>query len=101
MAGFTRYWGPLHRGAWVIKRKTATTRLKRALAALSKWCSKHLHLSIKEQHQKLTQKLRGHHGYYGIIGSSVAQQIVGAICERLGRATMVALDSVVFFPVPI
>jgi hypothetical protein len=33
--------------------------------------------------------------------SSVAEQIVGAICERLERPTMVALDSIVFFPAPI
>ena len=54
----------------MVKRKTAKSRLKRALAALSEWCRKHLHLPIKEQHQKLTQKLRGHYGYYGIIGNS-------------------------------
>jgi hypothetical protein len=33
--------------------------------------------------------------------SPVTEQIVGAICERLERATMVALDSIVFFPAPI
>jgi len=32
---------------------------------------------------------------------SVAEQIVGAICERLERATVVALDSIVLFPAPI
>jgi hypothetical protein len=31
----------------------------------------------------------------------VAEQIVGAICERLERATVVALDSIVLFPAPI
>jgi RNA-directed DNA polymerase len=67
--GFTHYWGRSQRGAWVVKRKTAKSRLKRALAALSEWCRKHLHLSVKEQHHKLTQKLRGHYGYYGIIGN--------------------------------
>jgi len=68
--GFTHYWGRSLRGAWVVKRKTAKSRLKRALAALSEWCRKHLHLPIKEQHQKLSQKLRGHYGYYGITGNS-------------------------------
>ena len=33
------------------------------------WCRKNLHLPIQEQHQKLTQTLRGHYGYYGIIGN--------------------------------
>ena len=67
--GFTHYWGRSQRGVWVVKRKTAHSRLKRALAALSEWCRKNLHAPIKEQHQKLVQKLRGHYGYYGIIGN--------------------------------
>ena len=67
--GFTHYWGRSRQGAWVVKRRTAASRLKRALSALSEWCRKNLHLPIKEQHQKLSQKLRGHYGYYGIIGN--------------------------------
>jgi len=67
--GFTHYWGRSRQGAWVVKRKTAKSRLKRALAALSEWCGKNLHLPIREQHQKLTEKLRGHYGYYGITGN--------------------------------
>ena len=67
--GFTHYWGRSQRGAWVVKRKTANSRLKRALAALSEWCRKNLHTPIKEQHQKLVQKMRGHFGYYGITGN--------------------------------
>jgi RNA-directed DNA polymerase len=67
--GFTHYWGRSQRGAWVVKRKTANSRLKRALAALSEWCRKNLHLPIKEQYQKLTEKLRGQYGYYGITGN--------------------------------
>jgi len=67
--GFTHYWGRSQRGVWVVKRKTASSRFKRALAALSEWCRKNLHAPIKEQHQKLVQKLRGHFGYYGIIGN--------------------------------
>ena len=67
--GFTHYWGRSRRGEWVVKRKTANSRLKRALKALSEWCRKNLHLPLREQHQKLTHKLRGHYGYYGIIGN--------------------------------
>jgi RNA-directed DNA polymerase len=67
--GFTHYWGRSLRGNWVVKRKTARSRLKRALATLAEWCRKNLHHPLSEQHQKLTQKLRGHYGYYGIIGN--------------------------------
>ena len=66
--GFTHYWGRSRRGGWVVKRKTAKSRLKRALDALSAWCRENLHLPIGDQHQKLTQKLEGH---YGTMGSSV------------------------------
>ena len=72
--GFTHYWGRSQRGAWVVKRKTAKSRLKRAFAALSDWCRENLHLPIREQHQKLAEKLQGHYGYYGIIGNYFSLQ---------------------------
>jgi len=67
--GFTHYWGRSQRGAWVVKRKTAKGRLKRALRAVSEWCRENYHLPLADQHQKLGQKLQGHYGYYGIIGN--------------------------------
>jgi RNA-directed DNA polymerase len=81
--GFTHYWGRSRQGAWVVKRKTAKSRLKRALAALTEWCRKNLHLPIREQHQKLTQKLRGHYGYYGIIGNAECLQKVREATRRI------------------
>ena len=77
--GFTHYWGRSRGGGWVVKRKTAKGRLKRALAALAAWCRENLHLPIGDQHQKLTQKLEGHYGYYGIIGNYASlQKFLGA-----------------------
>lgn len=67
--GFTHYWGRTRRGGWVVRRKTAKSRFQRALQALSAWCRANLHLPIKEQHQKLSEKLQGHYGYYGITGN--------------------------------
>jgi group II intron reverse transcriptase/maturase len=72
--GFTHYWGRSRKGAWVIKRKTAKSRLRRALQALSAWCAEHRHLPIREQHRTLSQKLRGHYGYSGIIGNFFSLQ---------------------------
>ena len=57
--GFTHYWGRSQRGGWVVKRKTAKSRLKRALQALSEWCRKNLHHPIEEQHQKLSAEAAG------------------------------------------
>ena len=73
----------------MVKRKTANSRLKRALSALSEWCRKNLHVPIKEQHQKLTQKLRGRYGYYGIIGNFASLQRF-----REGNATDLAMSAV-------
>jgi RNA-directed DNA polymerase len=83
--GFTHYWGRSLRGVWVVKRKTASSRLRRALLALKEWCRKNLHLPIKEQHQKLTQKLRGHYGYYGIIGNFANLQKFREGARRIWR----------------
>jgi len=72
--GFTHYWGRSQGGGWVIKRKTARNRLKRAFQALSDWCRKNLHQPIAAQHQKLSQKLHGHYAYYGITGNFCSLQ---------------------------
>ena len=68
--GFTHYWGRSLQGVWVVKRKTAKGRFRRALTALWEWCRVNRHRPIQEQHQKLSQKLRGHYAYYGITGNS-------------------------------
>ncbi len=72
--GFTHYWGRARKGGWVIKRKTARSRLKRAFQALSEWCRVNRHQPIPAQHQILKQKLQGHYGYYGITGNFFSLQ---------------------------
>jgi RNA-directed DNA polymerase len=72
--GFTHYWGKSLGGVWVIKRKTARSRLKRALQALSEWCRKNRHEPIPVQHQTLKQKLQGHYAYFGITGNYFSLQ---------------------------
>jgi len=67
--GFTHYWGRSRKGVWVVKRKTAKSRISRGLRAISDCCRANLHSSLIEQHVTLSQKLRGHYGYYGIIGN--------------------------------
>jgi len=71
LLGFTHFWGRSRKGNWVVKRKTATSRLSRALRAIALWCRTHRHEPLREQHRALTQKLRGHYGYYGIAGNSL------------------------------
>jgi group II intron reverse transcriptase/maturase len=70
LLGFTHYWGYSRNGYWVVKRKTARSRLRRAILAASEWCRRNLHQPVAEQHRTLCQKLRGHFAYYGITGNS-------------------------------
>lgn len=72
LLGFTHHWAMSRRGNWVIKRRTAKGRFRRGLKAIAEWCRAHRHFSMKEQQQTLSQKLRGHYGYYGITGNAQA-----------------------------
>jgi RNA-directed DNA polymerase len=72
LLGFTHYWGRSVRGNWVVKRKTASSRLSRALRSIAQWCRQHRHQPLSEQQHTLSQKLRGHFAYYGITGNSPA-----------------------------
>jgi RNA-directed DNA polymerase len=68
--GFTHYWGRTLRGTWVVKKKTARGRLRRALDALWDWCRDHRHEPLEAQHGTPKRKLQGHYAYYGITGNS-------------------------------
>jgi hypothetical protein len=50
----------------VVKLKTAQDRFTRADRSIDDGFRNHRHLPIREQHQKLNQKLRGHCTYYGV-----------------------------------
>ena len=70
LLGFTLYWAKSRRGNWVVKHKTASDRLSRALKRINTWCRENRHAEIGWQHQKLALKLRGHYGYYGMTTNS-------------------------------
>jgi len=63
---------PVRKRASVVKHKTAPSRFTRAVKKIAQWCRIHRHRPIAEQHQTLSQKLRGHFAYYGITGNSIA-----------------------------
>lgn len=66
LLGFTHYWARSRRGNWVIKRKTAKDRQRRALKRISEWCRRHRHRPVAWQREQLARKLQGHYAYYGI-----------------------------------
>jgi hypothetical protein len=69
LLGFTHYWGRSRRGTWVVKRKTASKRLTRAVQNVDRWCRANRHEPIAAQRAKLSQKIVGHYAYYGITGN--------------------------------
>jgi group II intron reverse transcriptase/maturase len=88
--GFTHYWGRSRKGTWVVKRRTAKSRLSRALRSISRWMSAHRHDPVWLQHKSLSAKLRGHYGYYGITGNARAlsrfrSRVVALWWRWLGR----------------
>jgi RNA-directed DNA polymerase len=72
LLGFTHYWGKSLSGKWVVKRKTAKDRFRRALKRVDIWCKMHRHDDIREQCRRLGEKLRGHYEYYGLHGNAKA-----------------------------
>jgi RNA-directed DNA polymerase len=68
--GFTHYWAKSLKGNWVVKKKTAETRLSRALQAINEWCRKHRHDPLHEQQVGLNFKLAGHYAYFGVTGNA-------------------------------
>jgi group II intron reverse transcriptase/maturase len=68
--GFTHVWGKSKSGKYVVRQYTAKERYTKALKFVNEWCRTNRHSPIKEQHEKLTLKMRGHYAYYGITGNS-------------------------------
>lgn len=85
LLGFTHFWALSRKGRWVIKRKTAKDRYKRALKSIGKWCRLAMHWPLRQQHEELTQKLKGHYGYYGITGNAEALDRFRKAVRRVWR----------------
>jgi RNA-directed DNA polymerase len=67
--GFTHFWRKSRKGNSVIGRKTSSSRLTKAIRKVYEWCKKNRHQKIREQHEKLIMKIKGHYNYYGICGN--------------------------------
>jgi group II intron reverse transcriptase/maturase len=85
LLGFTHYWAKSRKGNWVVKRKTASSRLSRAVRSIAQWCRSNRHRPIAEQQRTLSQKLRGHFAYYGITGNAPALSAFRTAVERCWR----------------
>jgi group II intron reverse transcriptase/maturase len=65
--GFTHYCGKTRSGKFIVKRRTQATRMVRKLKALRQEMRRRWHSKVPEQHAWLSQVLRGHYRYYGLI----------------------------------
>jgi RNA-directed DNA polymerase len=64
--GFTHYCGWTRDGRFVVKRKTQSRRLTAKLKSLREEARRRMHVAVSDQHQWLSQVLRGHYAYYGL-----------------------------------
>jgi len=83
--GFTHYWGRGEKRRWVVKRKTAGSRMRRTLKRLSEWCQKHRHRPVVWQHERLSQAMRGWDNYYGYASNQRALRSLRYELTRVWR----------------
>lgn len=85
LLGFTHYWSRARNGMWVVKRKTMSSRLTRAVRSIHQWCQANRHESLEEQHKILCQKVRGHDAYYGLTNNGRSLQKFRYLVHRVWR----------------
>ncbi len=81
--GFTVYWRRSRKGNWYVALKTRRARIRRAKKALDDWCRRHRHWPVKDQHEALVRRIRGHINYFGVRGNVWN---LGVIIEAAERA---------------
>ena len=81
--GFTHYCGTTRSGKFTVKRKTQATRMTRKLRELRAEMKHRWHARVTEQHQWLSQVLRGHYGYYGFIFNYPAMHRFYELVKRM------------------
>jgi len=64
--GFTHYLGKSRKGNKVLKRKTSSKRLTRAIKNISNFIKLNRHMKLRDLIAAINVKLRGHYAYYGI-----------------------------------
>lgn len=67
--GFTLLWRKTRNGPWGQNFRTREARLQRAIVAITDFCRRHRHESVKEQHASLCRRINGHFNYFGVNGN--------------------------------
>jgi RNA-directed DNA polymerase len=64
--GFTHFLGKSKKGRTVLKRKTISKRLTRAIRNIRQYIRMNCHMELKDLIAALNVRLRGHYNYYGV-----------------------------------
>lgn len=88
--GFTHHWMKSTKGNWIVKLRTAKSRVSRTLRRAADWCRRHRHQPVPWQHAQLCRALLGHYGYFSITGNvrmveNVRRQVERIWCKWLNR----------------
>jgi RNA-directed DNA polymerase len=83
--GFTHSCGRTRTGGFKVNRRTAATRLRRAITRVTAWCREHRHRPVPEQWRHLCSALRGHYQYYGLTGNIASLKSFLAALKQVWR----------------
>lgn len=70
--GFELFWGKSRKGMPFLKRRTSRKKFRRAFKGMGEWIKANRSMRLVELIDQLNAKLRGHYGYYGVIGNSAS-----------------------------
>jgi RNA-directed DNA polymerase len=68
--GFELVWGKSRLGLKTVKRLTARKRLRKSIKAFTEWLKQNRSLKLADLIVQVNDRLRGHYGYFGVIGNS-------------------------------
>jgi len=68
--GFTHFLSKSQKGSKVLKRKTSSKKLTKAIKNVSDYIKKNRHMNLNDLIAALNVKLRGHYNYYGVTFNS-------------------------------
>jgi len=68
--GFTILWSKSRKGNWYMTTHTRVSRLRKTKEVIHEWCKSQRHRPIREQHEALVRRLRGHFNYFDVRGNS-------------------------------
>jgi RNA-directed DNA polymerase len=85
LLGFTHFWAKSRTGKWLVHRRTAKDRFRRAVSKIEAYCKRWRHASLAEQQRVLARMLTGHYAYFGITNNVQALVRLRHETERIWR----------------